>query len=97
MFLGTGCATGSLAVSNTLFTDEAKAVRVTQNPVAIKDCTYVGDVNETNDWGEAYTDKKIRVAVVALGGNTVFMSSPMGWNYHGEAYACPAVPATVAK
>lgn len=99
--LSAGCATQLNA--------KGAAVRVTSNPEVVRGCKYLGRVSGSDHMhggvlqgtAEKSADAEMRNGAAWIGANTIFLvRGSTGWggsSQMGEAYSCPAAPATAAR
>jgi hypothetical protein len=78
----------------------ASAVRLTNNPEVVKNCTFIANVSGTSGWGGAagqsigarQVETKMKNQTAQMGGNTLYLVSTKGGftpRGVGEAYHCP--------
>ena len=77
-------------------TPEAQQVRVTTNPQAVTNCTFLQNVKSATGWGGAMqgvgasnVTKAMQNKTAELGGNVLYITSTSGGYAIGEAYKCP--------
>src|SRR5262245_62066034 len=100
LILAAGCATSDKGVENT-----EKTVRVTKSAREVKDCKFLGKVQEEDHLSGSQLSQAVvesratvymRNKASSMGANTLLLiPSAMnidGSNPLGEAYACPAEP-----
>lgn len=98
---GSACALLASCVTTRL-TPDASRVRVTGNSAVVSGCEYLGDVKASDrmngglvgqDAAEENTDRRMRNAAAAMGGNVVHLQREradyFGASARGEVYRCP--------